>query len=83
MVHILKKIADWIIEHEESEAQKCSISDEIIDEWLETIEDRKNRIKEHHKTDSEQYEMLQDLDERVKHIKEIREKKCHNQKINI
>ena len=77
MMHMMKKIADWIIEHEESEAEKCSIPDEIIDEWLETIEERKKRKKAHGKTRSVQYEMLLDLEKRLKAIKEIRKRKCH------
>jgi len=77
MLHIMKKIADWIVEHEKKEATDCSIPDEVIDEWLETIEERKKRMKEHHKTDTEQYDMLQGIEEEVKQIKEIREKKCH------
>ena len=77
MIHILKKIADWIVENEKREATDCGIKDEIIDEWLRTIEDHKQKMQESGKTQSEQYEMLQDLDNRVKGIKEIRKKKCH------
>jgi len=76
MLHIMKKIADWIVEHEEKEAESCSIPDEIVDEWLETIEERKRRMEEKGHTHSEQYEMLQDLEKRVKEIKEARAKKC-------
>lgn len=78
MMHIMKKIADWIVEHEESEAENCTIPDEIVDEWLDTIEERKKRMEENGHTHSQQYEMLQDLDEKVKEIKAIRAKKCHN-----
>ncbi|RRS30161.1 MAG: hypothetical protein P794_08065 [Epsilonproteobacteria bacterium (ex Lamellibrachia satsuma)] len=77
MIHILKKIADWIVENEKKEATDCSISDEIIDEWLETIEEHKNRMKKNRKTETQQYEMLQDLDKKVKEIEDIRKKKCH------
>ena len=77
MIHILKKIADWIVENEKREATDCGIKDEIIDEWLETIEEHKQKMQESGKTKSEQYEMLQDLDDRVKEIEEIRKKKCH------
>ena len=77
MIHILKKIADWIVENEKREATDCGIKDEIIDEWLETIEEHKQKMQESGKTQSEQYEMLQDLDDRVKEIEEIRKKKCH------
>ncbi|BAF69201.1 hypothetical protein [Nitratiruptor sp. SB155-2] len=76
MLHILKKIADWIIEHEKSAALDCSVPDEIIDEWLETIEERKQEMEEEGHTDSEQYEMLLDLEKRVKEIKEMRKKRC-------
>ena len=81
MMHIMKKIADWIVEHEEKEAESCSIPDEIVDEWLETIEERKQRMEAHGKTHSEQYEMLLDLEKRVKEIKEVRNRKCHNPKV--
>lgn len=37
MIHIMKKIADWLIENEKKEATDCSIPDEIIDEWLTMI----------------------------------------------
>ena len=77
MVHILQKIADWIVENEEREATKCTIPDEVIDEWLETIEDRKKRMEQNGMLKSEQYAMLQDLDKRVKEIEAIRQKKCH------
>lgn len=79
MIHILKKIADWIVENEKSEATKCGIPDEVIDEWLHTIEERKAHMKESGVFKSEQYEMLQDLDERVKEIEAIRKKKCHTE----
>ena len=55
----------------------CGIPDEIIDEWLETIEERKKHMQENGKVNSEQYEMLKDLDEKVKEIEAIRKKKCH------
>ncbi len=77
MIHILQKIADWIVEHEKDEALDCQIPDEIVDEWLETIQERKKRMQEHGHTHSEQYAMLSDLEKRVKEIKAIRQKKCH------
>lgn len=77
MIHIMKKIADWVVENEKKEATDCSISDEIIDEWLNTIEDRKKRMQENGMIKSEQYEMLKDLDKKVKEIEAIRKKKCH------
>jgi len=73
----MKKIADWIVENEKKEATDCAIPDDVIDEWLETIEERKKRMQEHGKTKSEQYEMLADLDEKVKEIEAIRKQKCH------
>jgi len=76
MLHIMKKIADWIVEHEKKEATDCSIPNEVIDEWLETIEERKKSMEAKGKIESEQYEMLKDLDEKVKEIETIRKKKC-------
>jgi len=76
MVHIMKKIADWIVDYEKKEATDCSIPDEIVDEWLETIEERKKRMKEHDRTHTEEYEMLLDLGKRVQQIKVIRAQKC-------
>jgi len=76
MIHILKKIADWIVDEEMNSATNCSVSDEIIDEWLKTIQTNKKKIEKSHKKDSEQYEMLMVLDEKVKQIKQIRAKKC-------
>jgi len=76
MIHIMKKIADWIVENEKKEATDCSIPNEVIDEWLETIEERKKRMEAKGKIESEQYEMLKDLDEKVKEIETIRKKRC-------
>ena len=75
----MKKIADWIVENEKKEAMDCGIPDEIIDEWLKTIEDRKKRMQQNGMLKSEQYEMLTDLDEKVKEIEAIRKKKCHTE----
>ncbi|WP_353663144.1 hypothetical protein [Hydrogenimonas sp. SS33] len=77
MVHIMKKIADWIVDHEKDDAADCTVPDEVVDEWLETIEERKKRMEEHGRTDTQQYEMLSDLEKKVKEIKEIRRRKCH------
>ena len=76
MIHILKKIADWIIDEEMSSATSCSVSDEIIDEWLETIEENKKKMEQNHGINSEQYDMILELDKRVKQIKKNRAKKC-------
>ena len=77
MLHIMKKIADWIVENEKKEATDCDVPDEIVDEWLETIDERKKRMEENANTHTEQFEMLQDLEKKVKKIEEIRKKKCH------
>ena len=69
MIHILKKIADWIIDEEMSSATSCSVSDEIIEERIVKIE-------KNNETNSEQYDMIVELDKRVKQIKKIRAKKC-------
>ena len=79
MMHIMKKIADWIVDHEKDAAADCTVPDEIVDEWLETIEERKKRMQEHGHTDTSQYEMLSDLEKKVEEIKSIRAKKCHIQ----
>lgn len=76
MIHIMKKIADWLIENEKKEATDCSIPDEIIDEWLTMIEEHKNKMIKNGNINSQQYEMLQDLDKKVKEIVAIRKKKC-------
>jgi hypothetical protein len=34
MHKILEKIADWLVEKEEKEAEKCDIPDEVVNEWL-------------------------------------------------
>jgi thiamine kinase-like enzyme len=73
----MKKIADWIVDHEKDAAADCTVPDETIDEWLDTIEERKKRMEEYDKTNTAQYEMLMDLDKKVKEIKKIRAKKCH------
>ncbi|QOP45811.1 hypothetical protein [Sulfurimonas paralvinellae] len=76
MLHILKAIATKMLENEKKDALDCSISDEVVDEWLDTIEERKKRMQEHHKTDTEQYDMLLGVEKEVRQIKEIRAKKC-------
>ena len=76
MIHMMKRIADWIVEKEKDAATDCSVPDEIVDEWLETIEERKKRMQEHGHTHSEQYEMLLDLEKKVQEIKDVRAKKC-------
>jgi len=77
MIHVMKKIADWIVDHEKEAAENCTVPDEVIDEWLDTIEERKKRMESNHMKDSQQYEMLMDLDKKVKEIEEIRQKRCH------
>ncbi|AKF25058.1 hypothetical protein YH65_06365 [Sulfurovum lithotrophicum] len=76
MLHIMKKIATKMLENEKKDALDCTVSDEVVDEWLDTIEERKKKMQEHHKTDTEQYDMLLGIENEVKEIKEIRKKKC-------
>jgi len=77
MIHILQKIADWIVEHEASDAEQCSVPDEIIDEWEATVDEEMRYLEEKKETDSERYAMLKDLHERIEQIREIRKKRCH------
>ncbi|WP_245609173.1 hypothetical protein [Sulfurovum lithotrophicum] len=72
----MKKIATKMLENEKKDALDCTVSDEVVDEWLDTIEERKKKMQEHHKTDTEQYDMLLGIENEVKEIKEIRKKKC-------
>ncbi len=73
----MKKIADWIVENEKKEATDCSIPDEVIDEWLETIKEHKTHIHTKDASHPQQLEMLEDLEKKVKEIEDIRKKKCH------
>ena len=61
MVHILQKIADWIIEKEKSDAKDCTVPGSIVQEWLETIKEHIKNMQENGKTNSEYYLMLQDF----------------------
>ncbi len=76
MLNILKKIADWLVEHEEKMAEDCKIPDEIIEEWEETVDERLKRMEEHNKTNTAQYEMLKDIKKRIEEIKAKRAKEC-------
>ena len=76
MLHILKKLADWLVEHEEKMAEDCKVPDEIIEEWEETVDERLKRMEEHNKTNTAQYEMLKDIKQRIKEIKTKRAKEC-------
>jgi hypothetical protein len=80
MHRILAKLADWLIEKEEKEAEKCDIPDEIIDEWLEVLKTRREHILKEYGENSEEYEMINDLIKKVEHIKELRAKKCEIKK---
>jgi len=80
MIHIMRKIADWIVENEKKEATDCSIPDEVIEEWIETIDERKKRMESNGNTHTGQYEMLSDLENKVQEIKKIRAKKCIDKK---
>ncbi|ADN08549.1 hypothetical protein [Sulfurimonas autotrophica] len=76
MLHVMARIADWLIENEKKSALDCTIPDEVLDEWRETIEEREKSMKEHHLKGSEQYDMLLELDKKVKNLEAIRAKKC-------
>jgi hypothetical protein len=77
MVHILQRLADWLIEREEHEAENCAIPDEIIAEWYETLVARLAELRRDGLTETEEYRMLEDLRQRVRRIQTIRERKCH------
>ncbi|HGZ70975.1 MAG TPA: hypothetical protein ENK74_06205 [Nitratifractor sp.] len=77
MVHILKKIADWIIEHESKEATDCTVPDEIVQEWLDDVNEHLKRMEQNGKKGSERYLMLQDIKKRVKQIQKIRAESCN------
>ena len=76
MLNIMKKLADWLVEHEEKMADDCKVPDEVIEEWEETVDERLKRMEENHKTNSAQYEMLKDIKERIEEIKAKRAKEC-------
>ena len=76
MLHILKKIADWLVVHEEKAAEDCQIPQEIIDEWEETVDEKLNHLKKHNKINTQYYEMLKDIKQRIEEIKKIRAKRC-------
>ena len=76
MVHILKKIADWIVERESKDAEDCTVPDEIVQEWLDDVNEHLKRMEQHGKKDSERYLMLQDIKTRVEQIQKIRAKNC-------
>jgi len=69
------------VDHQEKEAESCSIPDEIIDVWLGTIEERKRRMEAKGHTRSEQYERLLGLQKRVRQIKAARQRKCRIPKV--
>jgi len=77
MIHIMKKIADWIIEHEEKEASDCTIPDEVLQEWLETVQEKLTHMSKKGKEKSEQYLMLEDIKNRIKEIQSIRKNRCY------
>jgi len=76
MLNIMKKIADWLVVHEEKAAEDCRVPEEIIDEWEETVDDKLNYLEKHNKTKSPQYEMLKDIKQRIEEIRKIRAKRC-------
>ena len=76
MLNILKKIADWLVEHEEKMAEDCKLPDEVVDEWEEIVDDRIKRMEENHKSDSAQYDMLKDIKKRIEELKAKRKTEC-------
>ena len=76
MLHILKKIADWIVKNEEKAVEDCKIPDEIINEWEEIVNEKLKKMEKHHKINSEEYEMLKDIKQRIEEIKKHRVKEC-------
>ena len=76
MLHLLKKIADWLIVHEEKAPEDCRVPDEIIEKWEEIVNEKIDKMQKEKKTDSEEYEMLLDIKQRIEEIKKIRAKKC-------
>ncbi len=76
MLHILKKIADWLVEHEEKAAEDCKIPDEIINEWEEIVNEKLKRLEDINETNSAQYDMLKDIKQRIEEIKMHRAKEC-------
>jgi len=76
MLNVLKKIADWLIEHEEKMAEDCKLPDEIIEEWEEQVDKKIKKMEENNKTNSAQYDMLKDIKQRIEEIKSKRAKEC-------
>ena len=76
MLNVLKKIADWLIEHEEKMAEDCKLPDEIIEEWEEQVDEKIKKMEENNKTNSAQYDMLKDIKQRIEEIKSKRAKEC-------
>ncbi len=76
MLNIMKKIADWLVEHEEEMAEDCKLPDEVINEWEETVDDIMKRMEDNHKTNTAQYDMLKDIKQRIEEIKSKRAKEC-------
>jgi len=76
MLNILKKIADWLVTHEEKAAEDCQVPQEIIDEWEETVDEKLDYLEKHNKTNSSHYEMLKDIKQRIEEIRKIRQNKC-------
>ena len=76
MIHVMKKIADWIVEHEEKDAEDCTVPDEVVQEWLETVQEKIKHMKAMGKEKSEQYLMLEDLEKKIEEIQSIRARNC-------
>lgn len=76
MINILTRLADWLITQEESGATDCAVPDEIIDDWLHTVESQRQALIDEGYSQSPRLMMLTTLVERIKKIKDIREKRC-------
>jgi len=76
MLNIMKRIADWLVTHEEKAAEDCKVPQEIIDEWEEIVDEKLDYLKKHNKTNSSHYEMLKDIKQRIEEIRKVRAKSC-------
>jgi len=65
----IKKISDWTLQKEEELAKECAIPIEKIDYQLETLENKKEEVKE-------QLKEIEEIINRLKKIKNIELLKC-------
>jgi len=82
VINIMTRLADWLITHEADSAKNCSVPDEIIDDWLNTIDQQLKQIAADNRTETGHDRMLRDLDARVREIKAIRAKQCRHSESN-